>query len=64
MSSSAGQDCGSCGFFTLNFDPASVKYFVEKGISTTAFYFVLQAFIVWIFTKNYCFLATSPYKIF
>ena len=64
MSSSAGQVCGSCGYFTLNFDPASVKYFVEKGISTTAFFFVLHAFIVWIFTKNFCLLATSPYKIF
>ena len=42
MSSSAGQDRGSCGYFTLNFGPASVKYFVEKRISTTAFYFVLQ----------------------
>ena len=64
MSSSAGQDRGSCGYFTLNFDPASVKYFVQKGISTTAFYLVLQAFIVWIFTRTTVFLATSPYKIF
>ena len=64
MYSSPGQDCGSCGYFTLNFDPRIREVFVEKGISTTVFYCILQAFIVWIFTKNYCFLATSPYKIF
>ena len=30
----AGQDCGLCEYFTLNFDPASVRIFIEKGIST------------------------------
>ena len=31
MSSSAGQDYGSCGYFTMNFDPASVKYLLRKA---------------------------------
>ena len=33
MSSSAGQDCTLCGYFTLNFDPLVSEVFVEKGIS-------------------------------
>ena len=64
LSSSAGQDCGSCGYFTLNFDPASVKYLLRNASVLLRFIAFCKLFIVWISTKDYCFLATTPYKIF
>ena len=28
---SAGQNCVSCGYFTVNFDPASIKHLLGKA---------------------------------